>query len=191
MSPNFSSTGYTAFSATDHTQLEWALFTLYTNDCIRPSLIATNVKCSDDTAILALLNGSIIGYQDTNSHFTQWHMDNYPQLNVIKTKELVINTPSTHSTVYNSTHNPTCINNETVEMVECFKYLGVTLDNKLSFEQHTTDIRKRCQQRLSAIHKLKALSVAPPPFVAALQTYCPTHSPLLFPLFLHHVNCHQ
>ena len=53
------------------------------------------------------------------------------------------------------------INSEPVEIVESIKYLGLTLDNKLNFDKHTTDIHKRCQQRLSAIRKLKALSVAP------------------------------
>lgn len=42
-------------------------------------------------------------------------------------------------------------------MVECIKYLGLTLDNN----QHTTDIHKRCLQKLSAICKLNALSVVP------------------------------
>ena len=53
------------------------------------------------------------------------------------------------------------INSEPVEIVESIKYLGLTLDNKLNFDKHTTDIHKHCQQRLSAIRKLKALSVAP------------------------------
>ena len=35
------------------------------------------------------------------------------------------------------------------------------MGNKLSFDQHTTDIQKRSQQRLSAIRKLKGLYVAP------------------------------
>ena len=35
------------------------------------------------------------------------------------------------------------------------------MDNKLTFDQHTTDIQKRSQQRLSAIRKLKGLYVAP------------------------------
>ena len=35
------------------------------------------------------------------------------------------------------------------------------MDNKLPFDQHTTDIQKISQQRLSAIRKLKGLYVAP------------------------------
>lgn len=35
-----------------------------------------------------------------------------------------------------------CINNETVKIVECVEYLRLTLDNKLNFDQNTTDIHK-------------------------------------------------
>ena len=31
------------------------------------------------------------------------------------------------------------INSEPVEIVESIKYLGLTLDNKLNFDKHTTD----------------------------------------------------
>ena len=40
------------------------------------------------------------------------------------------------------------------------KYLGVSLDKKLSFDQHTTDIQKRDHKRLLANHELKGVHVA-------------------------------
>ena len=56
---------------------------------------------------------------------------------------------------------PTLIHGKTVEQVESFTYLGLTLDNKLRFDQHITSIHKRFQQRLHVIRKLRSLSVAP------------------------------
>lgn len=133
------------------------LFPLYTNECTSPSPVTTYIKYSDDTVVLGLLNNknSVLSYQDSISHLTQWCSNNYLQMNVAKTKEMLINTPNTNSTAHNVTPNSTCINNVAVEWVECFRY------NKLKFDQHTTHTFKRCQQRLSAIRKLKSLLVAP------------------------------
>lgn len=135
------------------------LYTLYTNDCTSPSPITTYFKYSDDTAILALLSNtdSITAYQQSITHFTQWCTDNFLELNVSKTKEMVFH--NSHSPPPGLV--PTSIHNEGVEQVNHFKYLGLIIDNKLTFEQHITNIHKRSQQRLYVIRKLRALSVAP------------------------------
>ncbi len=129
--------------------------TLYTNDCISPSPTTTYLKYSDDTAIIALLtdSNSVLDYYNTIAHFTQWCEGNFLHLSVTKTKELIISPPSPQ--------HPISINNQAVEITDSFKYLGVTLDNQLTFDQHTSDIQKRSHQRLSAIRKLKGLYVAP------------------------------
>ena len=131
------------------------LFTLYTNDCTSPSPNTIFLKYADDTAILGLLtdNHSTQEYLNTVSHFTQWCLKNDLKLNVSKTKEMVFGSPQPH--------HPIITNNETVETVDHFKYLGLTIDNKLTFEHHTTDIHKKGNQRLSAVRKLKGLHVAP------------------------------
>ena len=64
----------------------------------------------------------------------------------------------THSSLWTI---PTSIHNQSVEQVSHLKYLGLTIDNNLTFDQHITDIHKRSQQRLHVIRKLRALSVAP------------------------------
>ena len=71
-----------------------------------------------------------------------------------KTKELVINTTQTGL-------NPLLIHGKTVEQVDSFTYLGLTLDSRLRFDQHITSIHKRFQQRLYVIRRLRSLSVAP------------------------------
>ncbi len=55
------------------------LYTLYTNDCLSPSLITRYFKYSDDTAILALLNweDSVTAYHQSVAYFNQWCTDNH------------------------------------------------------------------------------------------------------------------
>lgn len=104
------------------------LYTLYINDCLSISPTTSYVKYSDNTAILALLSDkqSTLVYHNAVTHFTKWCADNHLRINVNKTKELMFSPPSRQ--------NSTIINNQTVETVDTFKYLGITLDNKLTFD---------------------------------------------------------
>lgn len=86
------------------------------------------------------------------------HLCTLSHFSVTETKELISLTPAKRLITPNC---PTSINGQPVEMVESFKYLGIVLDNKLHFVHHITDIHKRCQQRPSAIRKLRALSAKP------------------------------
>ena len=75
-------------------------------------------------------------------------------MNISKTKELVIG--------YNtcSDFTPVTINNEPVEVVTCFKYLGSLLDNKLTFSENTDYIARKAQQRSYLLRKLKSFHVS-------------------------------
>lgn len=97
------------------------------------------------TSILALLtySHSILAYHNIVAHFSQWCEHNHLHLNVRKTNVTVISRPSLQ--------HPIGLNNETVDMVDSFKYLRLPLDKKHGFDQ----------QRLSAICKLKGLFVMP------------------------------
>lgn len=132
------------------------LYTLYTNDCTSPTNITTYYKYSDDTAILALLNNqeSVAAYNHSVTHFTQWCTNNHLYINSSKTKEMVFNPPTQSLNHIYIDHNP-------IEQVNTFKYLGLTLDNNLTFAHHVTDIYKRSQQRLHVLRTLSSLHVAP------------------------------
>ena len=48
-----------------------------------------------------------------------------------------------------------------VEQVECFKFLGVYITNKLTWSKNTKTVVKRAQQSLFPLRKLKRFVVGP------------------------------
>ena len=65
------------------------LFTLYTNDC-RGMDITPVIKYSDDSAIEDLSNSDDV-YFSAVRRFNTWCKENFLDLNVLKTKEMLIN----------------------------------------------------------------------------------------------------
>lgn len=79
-------------------------------------------------------NHSSIDFHNAVTYFNKRRPDNHLQISS-KTKELLLSCYSPQ--------NPTTINTITVETAVTFKYLGITLDNKVNFNRHTTDILKK------------------------------------------------
>ena len=48
---------------------------------------------------------------------------------------------------------------EHVDIVDCYKYLGVTVDNKLNWSEHTSNVYKKVQTRLFFLRKLRSFNV--------------------------------
>ena len=92
-------------------------------------------------------------------------------LNVSKTKEMCIDFCRNRTVI-----SPIVINGEPVEQVDSFKYLGVILDEKLSFTEHVTAVQKKSQQRLHVLRKLRAFYVDP---LLLLRLYRSIIEPLL------------
>ena len=83
-----------------------------------------------------------------------WCEGNNLLLNVAKTKEIVVDfrTEKTPTT-------PLIINDEVVEQVDSFKFLGSTIANDLTWSNHTTTTRKKAQQRMYFLRQLKKFRV--------------------------------
>ncbi len=96
-----------------------------------------------------------LDYQRSITYFGTWCDDNFLHLNISKSKELFVGSSKTQI------HPSIDINGEMVERVQHFRYLGITLDDHLSFNQHILGMYKACQQRLTVLRKLKQLSVQP------------------------------
>jgi pantothenate kinase type III len=48
-----------------------------------------------------------------------------------------------------------------VEKVECFKFLGVHINDKLKWSTHTDSVAKKAQQRLFKLRRLKKFGLSP------------------------------
>ena len=97
------------------------------------------VRFSDDTAMLALLSdfASYQSYLSSVVRFSSWRSNNVLHLNVSKTKEMCIDFRRNRTVI-----SPIVINDKPVEQDDSFKYLGVMLDEKLSFTEHVTAMQK-------------------------------------------------
>ena len=149
---SLSSVKFTSTGAPQGTVLSPVLFTLYTNDC-RGTESTQLVKYSDDTALEDFSNCDT-SYFAQVERFCIWCKDNFLDLNVSKTKELLIDFRRNPSPVPSLV-----IDGVNVERVTEYKYLGTVVDDKLNFNANTTLIQKKCQSRIYCLQKLRKLNV--------------------------------
>jgi hypothetical protein len=79
-----------------------------------------------------------------------WCQDNNLSLNMSKTKELIVDYRKSRDV-----HAPIHIDRAVVERIESFKFLGVHINNKLSWSKHTKTVVKKAQQHLFPLRRLK------------------------------------
>ena len=98
-------------------------------------------KYSDDSA-MADFSNSDSHFEQQVTKVTRWCKDSYLDLNVEKTREMVVDFRR------NGCVGELVIEGVIVEKVNEYKYLGTVLDNKLTFESDTNCIVKKCHQRM-------------------------------------------
>lgn len=85
------------------------------------------------------------------SNFSTWLKVNKLKLNVEKTKCMLIGTKSTnHQEIVK-------IENGIIEEVELYKYLGVIIDNKLSFSANADNVAKKMAKKIGFFFFIKRL----------------------------------
>ena len=77
-------------------------------------------------------------YREEVKDLAGWCQDNNLSLNVIKTKEMIVDYRKKRTE-----HEPILIDGAAVEQVESFKFLGVHITNKLTWSKHTKTVVKR------------------------------------------------
>jgi hypothetical protein len=130
------------------------IFTLYTNDCRSDRDDAYVIKFSDDSALVDL-SDSVASYEHSVSIFAEWCDTNFLELNVSKTKEMIVDYKRNKTDVA-ALH----LKGQTVERVEEYRYLGTIIDNKLTFSKNADAIHKKCKQRMYILYQLRSLMVS-------------------------------
>ena len=130
------------------------IFTLYTNDCRSKDDKQVTIKFSDDTAVVDLTD-SEAHFESSVRDFSEWCKQNYLELNVGKTKEMVVDFKTNRSDV-----GTLQINGQAVERVGEYRYLGTVIDNQFKFKTNTQIIHKKCRQRMVMLYQLRTLKVS-------------------------------
>ena len=79
---------------------------------------------------------------------------NFLDLNVLKTKEMLIDFQKKSPPVpYIETDD------QIVERVEEYKYLGTVIDSSLAFSKNVDNIHRKCQPILCCLHKLRNIGI--------------------------------
>jgi nucleosome binding factor SPN SPT16 subunit len=90
-----------------------------------------------------------IAYMEDVRDLAGWCQNNNLSLNITKTKEMIVDYRKRRTE-----HVPHSHRRAEVERVECFKFLGVHITNKLEWSKHTKRVVKMARQSLFPLRKL-------------------------------------
>ena len=130
------------------------LFTLYTGDCRCSNACTQLFKYADDTALVGRCVNNDTEYRQEVERFVTWCSSNYLELNVKKTKEMIVDFRKIPCN-----YEPLIINNEAVEIVHSYKYLGTIIDNRFNFNEHVEKLYKKGRSRMYFIRQLVKLNI--------------------------------
>lgn len=129
------------------------LFLIYINDISRSSIKLNYVLFADDTTIY-LQGRDLQTLQDTFNqelvHLSNWISSNKLSLNHSKTNYMVSHTLLSHPNVINIK-----IENKTINQVEETKFLGVTIDNTLTWKTHINDTKIKISKLTGMFYRIR------------------------------------
>ena len=97
-----------------------------------------------------ITNSDESSYRREVEVLTAWCDRNNLELNIKKTREIIVDFRKSQPD-----HSPLLINNQAVERVSEFKFLGLSVSETLSWSSNTASVIGKAQQRLYFLRKLK------------------------------------
>ena len=130
---NTSATLILTTGATQGYVLSPLLYSLFTHDCMGRHDSNTIIKFANASTMVGLItDNDETAYREEVRDLAVWCQDNNLSLNVIKTKEMIVDYRKKRTE-----HALILIDGAAVEQVESFKFLGVHITNKLTWSKHT------------------------------------------------------
>ena len=93
-------------------------------------------------------------YSGVVKGFVRWSEENHLQLNIGKTKELVVDFGQSRKPP-----TPITIQGVIIETVNGYKFLGVRIDNKLDWSDNTEALYRKSQSRLFFLGRFRFVDV--------------------------------
>ena len=128
-----------------------ALFLIYINDMYNSSPDLKFIHFADDTTIFATSNNERVLYETINkglSAVNKWLKVNRLSLNIKKTKYMLI-TNSNITGAYRIRFQ-----NRTIKRTDTIKFLGIMLDDKLSFKDHISYVTGKLSRSTGIINRI-------------------------------------
>ena len=144
-----------------HSILGPLLFLIYINDL--PDGLFSNTKLfADDTSLFSVIHDSVITTLELNSDLSrikqwafQWKMSFNPDPNK-QAQEVIFSRK-----LKKFCHPSLRFNNNNVSQASSQKHLGLTLDNRLTFDEHLTNVSNKISKTIGLLRKLQNILPRP------------------------------
>ena len=134
------------------------LFLIYVNDLQYISNLLEPIMFADDTNLFYAEKNIKTLFETVNNELqkiSQWFISNKLSLNVKKTKYSFFHKPSKNDNI--SLALPKlCINNNQIQRSESIKFLGVFLDENLTWKDHIKYIENKIEKNIGILYRSKA-----------------------------------
>ena len=131
------------------------LFLIYINE-LADDLSSNTKLFADDTCYFSLIHDSVITTLELNSDLSrikqwafQWKTSFNPDPNK-QAQEVIFS-----GKLKKVCHPPLSFNNDNVSQTSSQKHLGLTLDNRLTFDEHLTNVSNKISKTIGLLRKLQ------------------------------------
>ena len=131
------------------------LFNIYINDIVNVSSFLNYYLFADDTNVLAMGPNYTQLIDTVNNELekmNRWFMVNKLTLNTDKTKYMTF---STHKKSIPVTTSHISINNTKIDKVTNFKFLGIIIDDKLTWKSHISHLQAKVSCAIGLIYRIR------------------------------------
>ena len=151
------------------------LFLIYINDIHYTSDKLNYILFADDTSVYLTGNNTnslISSMNNQLKHIDTWMKRNHLILNVCKTKYMIFGSNSK-----NVNNNILLFNDCPIQCVKEFNFLGVIIDEKLSWNSHISQLNSKLSKNIGILNKVRfltqdTLKVLYHSFITSYLSYC-------------------